>query len=256
MININEKFYKLATLLIILCFCFVVTGCKKNVQSSQDGWTCTWGTVNTGNFCGNCGKQKGEYTQKQATNSNPFKNAKVGDYVKFGNYPQTEEGEEKPIEWQVLAKEANKMLVISEYGLDAKRFDDDSNVWANSEIRQWLNGEFYNKAFNGKERKLINSSNLSDADAGTSDNVFLLSKEEAEKYFVDDEARRCKATDYAKNNGAYVNSDNGYSYWWLRSPNPYGSNYVYGVFSDGYIDYFSNVNLDDFLARPALWINL
>ena len=57
MINISEKYYKLTTLLIMLCLCFVVTGCKKNVQSSQDGWTCTCGTVNTNNFCGNCGRR-------------------------------------------------------------------------------------------------------------------------------------------------------------------------------------------------------
>ena len=176
------------------------------------------------------------------------KNVKVGDYIEFGRYPQIANGDIQSIEWQVLAIEENKMLLISQYALEAMRFDEDSNNWECSEIRKWLNGYFYNKVFNDNEKKNINSFD--------GDNVFLMSKEEAEKYFVDDEARRCKATDYAKNNGAYVNSDNGYSYWWLRSPNPYGSNYVYGVFSDGYIDYFSNVNLDDFLARPALWINL
>ena len=289
MININKKFYKLTTLLIMLSLCFVVTGCKKNVSSSQDGWTCTCGTVNTSNFCGNCGsakpvwtcscgtenttnfcgncgKQKGEQQeqkpqqeQKQVTNSkNPFKNAEVGDYVKFGNYPQTAEAEEQPIEWQVLAKENNKMLVISRYGLEAKRFDDDSNDWKNSEIRQWFNGDFYNKAFNGKEKKLINPSNLSDV--GTTDNVFLLSKEEAENYFVNDEARRCKATDYAVKNGAFVydgsyGGDAGYSVWWLRSPNPNLSYNVCSVYIGGSIhDYY--VDCDYGVVRPALWINL
>ena len=279
MINISEKYCKLTTLLIMLCLCFVFTGCKKNVQSSQDGWTCTCGTVNTSNFCGNCGsakpvwtcscgtenttnfcgncgKQKGEQQeQKQATNSNPFINAKVGDYVKFGNYPQTATGAEKPIEWQVLAKEDNKMLVISRYGLDAKRFDDDSNVWANSEIRKCLNVFFYNNAFNGREKKLINSSNLSDV--GTTDNVFLLSKEEAEKYFANDDSRRCKATDYAVKNGAYVADSSlengaGYSCWLLRSPD---DSYISFVYIDGSFNYGG---YDDRRAvvRPALWINL
>ena len=286
MININKKFYKLATLLVILCFCFVVTSCKKNVQSSQDGWTCTCGTVNTSNFCGNCGgekpvwtcscgtenttnfcgncgKQKGEQQeQKQAITANPFKSAKVGDYVKFGNYSQTAEGEEQPIEWLVLAKEDKKMLVISRYGLNVKLFDDDSfnddsNDWENSEIRQWLNSDFYNKAFNGKERKLIKSSNLSDVN--TTDNVFLLSKEEADKYFANDEARRCKATEYAVRNGALVaNSsfgDNaGYSMWWLRSPYPNISNSVYCVSNDGNV-YNNLVIITCILVRPALWIN-
>ncbi|MBR0519013.1 hypothetical protein IJJ97_04400 [bacterium] len=73
--------------------------------------------------------------------------ANVGDYIKFGNYPKTSNGDIQPIEWQVLAKEGNKILVISRYGLDARRFDSSSNKWANSEIFKWLNGDFYNKAF-------------------------------------------------------------------------------------------------------------
>ena len=185
-------------------------------------------------------------------NSNPFKNASVGDFVKFGNYPQTSNGDIQPIEWQVLSIENNKMLVISKYGLDAKRFDSGSNNWANSEIRKWLNGEFYNKAFTDKEKKSIKSSNLSDV--GTTDNLFFLSKEEAEKYFSNDEIRRCKATDYAVKNDAHKN-DNGFSYWRLRSPSPdYDSEvYIVDYVGDIYDFRVSNANM---LTRPALWINL
>ena len=184
-------------------------------------------------------------------NPNPFKNAKVGDYVKFGNYPQTSNGGVQPIEWQVLSKENNKMLVISRYGLDAKCFDYFSNDWENSKIRKWLNGEFYNKAFNEKEKKSIKSSNLSDV--GTTDNVFLLSYDEANKYFANNNARKCKGTEYVVKNGVYV-SDNGYSYWWLRSPSLDYDCCVYLVLDDGIYDpYVSHCHL---LARPALWINL
>ena len=139
-----------------------------------------------------------------------LKNAKVGDYVKFGNYPQTEKGDIQPIEWQVLSREGNKLLVISLHGLDSKRFDEDSNNWANSEIRKWLNGEFYSKAFTDQEKKSIKYSNL--PDVGTSDNVFLLSVKELEKYFANNNERLCKATDYAKNNCAYVWDQNGCSW--------------------------------------------
>ncbi len=104
-------------------------------------------------------------------NPNPFKNANVGDIVKFGNYPKTSNGQNQPIEWQVLSIENNKMLVISKYGLDCKIFDSSLNNWGNSKIRKWLNGEFYNKAFTDQEKKSIKSSNLSDV--GTTDNVFF-----------------------------------------------------------------------------------
>ena len=43
-------------------------------------------------------------------NSNPFKNAKVGDYVKIGNYSQGETGDIQPIEWLILSREENRIL--------------------------------------------------------------------------------------------------------------------------------------------------
>ena len=198
---------------------------------------------------------KGKGQQQFSLSSNPFTNAKVGDYVKFGSYPQTSNGGVQPIEWQVLSIENGKMLVISRYGLDAKRFYSSSNNWSNSEIRKWLNGDFYNKVFTEQEKKSINLFNLSDV--GTSDNVFFLSKAEAEKYFANNEARKCKATEYAKKNGAWVNSDTGCSWWWLRSPNPYdrSSRRVYYVNTDGSFNY-NDVCGGNNLVRPALWINL
>ena len=189
--------------------------------------------------------------EKTSKTSNPFKNANVGDYVEFGNYPQTVNGDIQPIEWQVLAKENNKMLVISRYGLEAKRFDGGSNSWKNSEIRKWLNGDFYNKAFTDQEKNSVSSFN--------GDNVFLLSKEEAEKYFANSDARKCKATDYVENaekNCIKANNDDGCRFWWLRSPLPGSDNNVYVVNNDGDIDYCHvNSNLCG-VVRLALWINL
>ena len=176
---------------------------------------------------------------------NPFKGANVGDTVKFGRYPQTAAGGDvQDIEWRVLAVEGDKVLAISRYGLDAKRFDDDSNKWENSEIRSWLNGEFYNDSFNDDEKGIIASS-----DPGK---VFLLSKDEADKYFSSDEDRKCVPTGYAKANGA--SEDNGGCWWWLRSPRP-NHYYVYYVCYGGFVSsYF--VDYDFCSVRPALWINV
>ncbi len=198
-----------------------------------------------------------------------FKNADVGDYVKFGNYPQMANGDSLPIEWLVLAKENNKILVISRYGLEARRFDSKLNDWKNSEIRQWLNADFYNKAFNANEKKLIRSSSISttvykggflgfgkkEELTDSDDYIFLLSKEEAEKYFANVEERKCKATEYAKVNGVLV-ADNGYSWWWLRSPSTNCNNYVYHVNYIGDICGIYSVFNDFVVARPALWINI
>ena len=138
------------------------------------------------------------------------------------------------------------MISSSNYGLDAKRFDSSSNDWKNSEIRQWLNGDFYNNAFNEKEKKNINPFN--------GDNVFLLSKEEAKKYFANDESRRCKATEYAVKNGAWK-SDEGYGYWWLRSMFLAQYLCVYCVDLNGSVFHDKALN-DKMIVRPALWINL
>ena len=166
------------------------------------------------------------------------------DYVEFGRYPQTAEGGVWPVEWQVLARENNKALVISRYVLDKRRFDPESNDWSESEIRRWLNDEFYNSTFSDKEKARIISFNQ--------DNVFLLSRKEAEKYFANSDARRCRPTAYAKAKGALEM----YDFWWLRSPNPYNSNCVYYVNHDGGIDSLDYVDGNSGSVRPALWINL
>ena len=196
------------------------------------------------------------------------------DYLKFGRYRQTGEGdnpeewnpnaeewEPQPIEWQILDidTENNRALLLSRYGLDAKAFDDEypyENVWSRSSICSWLNGDFYNTAFDDTEKGKINPTKLSDVDStGATYNVFLLSEAEANntEYFADDTARQCLATAYAVKNGAYVDEDNGY--WWLSSPYPSHSYDVYYVLSDGSVGY-GNVGIGIGLVRPALWINL
>ena len=174
-----------------------------------------------------------------------FENANVGDYVEFGRYPQRLEGEALPVEWRVLARENNKALVISRYGLDAMRFDSEFNDWSKSEIRRWLNGEFYT-AFTAEEKACIKSFNQ--------DYVFLLSREEAEKYFADDDARKCKPTSYAKAKGADVYDD--FCWWWLRSPLPMLSSDVCFVDIDGFVHNYSSVGGSSGSVRPALWVSL
>ena len=192
--------------------------------------------------------------QQTSLSSNPFVSAKVGDYIKFGSYPQTANGDIQPIEWQVLSIEGKKMLVISKYGLEARRFNDSTycnwstNDWNyNRNIRKWANNTFYNKAFNESEKKYIN--------VFKSDNVFLLTKAEAERYFVNKDVRICKATEYAKVNGAYVNSDTGGSWWWLSSPHHYSYDYIYCVNFNGDTE-GRDVSYNNVVFRPALWINL
>ena len=114
------------------------------------------------------------------------------------------------------------------------------------------------EVFTDGEKSLIKPVVLSDVDMTESDNVFLLSKTEAENYFADDSARMCKVTEYAKANGVWVSTSGGYEdncYWWLRSPYPDDTNRVYCVNYVGYITY-NNVSYTDNAVRPAIWIKL
>ena len=189
--------------------------------------------------------------------------------MKFGQYEQDGDktNGEEAIEWRVLAVEDGKALVISEYALDAKPYntEDDDITWEECSLRSWLNEDFYQAAFSEEEQELIALTqvvNEDNPDYGieggndTEDKVFLLSIAEAREYFADDESRMCYATQYAKDNGAYVYDGTGASFWWLRSPGlvsrgAAGVNPIGGVGAGGRLV----IEADD-VVRPALFINL
>ncbi len=97
-----------------------------------------------------------------------------------------------------------------------------------------------------------------DTDPGnaTQDKVFLLSFTEANKYFSFGSERECKPTTYAVARGAYFNSSNGNCWWWLRSPGDYQDSAAVVDICGGIGVYGGNVDLDYYVVRPAMWINL
>lgn len=185
-----------------------------------------------------------------------------GDYILFGHYEQdgdTSNGPE-PVEWEVLEESDGRMLLISRYVLDAMPYNTEKTdvTWEKSSIRQWLNDDFYNNAFDADEQKGIVKVKLSNPNNAcwgtkggkdTEDHVFLLSAEELRKYYNfntwDDDSQygysQALLTGYtqqAENNGLDIYTitqdcydtelaDHGYdescigqlySRWWLRSP--------------------------------------
>lgn len=204
----------------------------------------------------------------------------VGNYVTFGRYPQTKAGKDKtPIEWLVLARDGNKALLISRYGLDAQPYNKDNTsvTWETCTLRTWLNGMFYNKAFSSAEQAAILTTNVDNSKSqcysgwntsggnNTQDKVFLLSYAEASKYFgvtynSSNTKSRVAPTAYAIAQGAGKNSsyktadgiDAGW--WWLRSPGAYQSSAA-GVRTGGSL-FFNDVNYDSGSVRPALWVNI
>lgn len=195
-----------------------------------------------------------------------MRKAAVGDKITFGTYEQdnvTSNGAED-IEWLVLAKENNKILVISDKALDRQLYDNADVTWENCSLRKWLNDSFLNAAFSEEERALIQSTTVSayknprySTDPGnyTTDKVFLLSINEAEKYFNSDEARKCAPTAYAKARGALTSVGDAKTWWWLRSPGR-SQKYAAIVSIGGWVYYRGyGVNYDNVSVRPALWIS-
>lgn len=192
----------------------------------------------------------------------------VGSIIKLGKYEQdndTSNGKED-IEWLVLVKDDNKMLVIRDKAIDCKQYHSSyiGTTWEECSLRRWLNDTFVNEAFTPEEQEKILTTNVTadanpdyDTDAGndTEDKVFLLSIEEVNRYFNNDVMRACKPTDYAVSNGAYV-SDSSNCWWWLRSPGN-NRNRAANVDSGGYVseegDFVAN---KDLAVRPAMWISL
>lgn len=138
-------------------------------------------------------------------------------------------------------------------------------TWENCSLRKYLNSDFLYKHFNEEEKNKIlltdvindNSKYKIKGGNNTKDKIFLLSRDEAKNYFSSKEMRVTCATSYAKsvNNELSVNSDNGNSCFWLRSPGNFLSSAAY-VNSDGSVQGSGCcVDYHDYGIRPALWIS-
>ena len=194
-----------------------------------------------------------------------LKVAKVGDTIYFGIYEQDndESNGKENIKWIVLAKDDNKILVISDKALNCVQYGDNSMAiiasYIKSPIRLWMNDTFFNEAFSSEEKgKIQNTYIPRDSDSGMeeaiTDNIFLLSKEEMDGYFSNDKARRCVPTAYAKANGAYIR--NKYCWWWSRSTLYVYRNYVYAVSENGSIGSYVAYESPGICIRPAMWIDI
>ena len=185
---------------------------------------------------------------------------KVGETIEFGNYPQDKDGTEKPIKWIVMKNEGNQVLLLSKYVLDAKPYNEELEdvTWETSDIRQWLNNEFYTTAFNKTEKAKIQTSLIKNEYNDTEDKVFLLSEKEAETLFSNDDERIANPTGYAEKSGVYVNEKK-VAVWWLRSPGDYSGSAAevgYGGWVYGYGKCGGSVDDSGDGVRPALHLNL
>lgn len=199
---------------------------------------------------------------------------KIGATLTMGTYPQdgNSDSEKQKIEWTVLDKKGNSLLLISKYGLESKPYNTKrTNVtWETSTLRDWLNSDFINAVFTGYERAKIretivtadkNPSYSTNPGNDTKDKIFLLSTDEVNKYFNSNNKRMCASTAYAKAHGAYKKDGckvdgEAACQWWLRSPgcNQYSATIV--GHDGGILSYGRSVDVAYECVRPAMWIDL
>lgn len=186
--------------------------------------------------------------------------------IEFGKYPAMHADSNEPIEWKVLERTNNRVLLITRYGIDAFPYHSvlTGITWQYCSLRKWLNDDFVNSAFTQEEQEQIILSDIS-ADKNpcsstypgnpTKDKVFLLSIPEVEKYFSCDEERVVWLTEFAKRKVAYTSKE-GTCYWWLRSPGD-ESRRAATVRPDGSVLFDgSHVGYGNGCIRPALWLDL
>lgn len=214
--------------------------------------------------------------------------ARPGEVILFGTYPQTEEGIELPIQWRVLQNSGSELFLLSECILDCKRYHGDrvdikwrdcvDISWQDCDLRKWLNDGFYNTAFNAAEKELIKTTHCSDNGEGspdTEDKVFLLGVTEIKDLSAmhGKDLRSAVGTDFAKMKKAdgcslYVydkaNKDNyvvrngeevGCSWWWLRTQGNKPSRACF-VGTGGSIRSYANVSLARDGVRPAVRLSV
>ena len=198
----------------------------------------------------------------------------VGDTYTFGTYEQDNNfsNGKEAIEWIVLAKDGNELLLISDKALDCQPYNKSWGdvTWETCSLRKWLNQDFLDVAFSDSEKDKIstvavpatnNQKYHTNAGNSTRDKVFILNIDEAEKYFETDESRRCAPTDYAVAQGASM--DNFYTAygqeattcWLLRSPGESQEKATSVTFA-GSIAFSGNSGVADDCVRPAIWIEL
>lgn len=251
--------------LLVVVTCFSLTGCGKEKVNNE-------GNNNQG------GNQVQDIGNKDTIVS------KVGETLGFGT------NENKNIEWEVLAIDNEKALIVTKNCIRLDVFNEvDTAIWADSTIRTWLNEEFI-KQFGSNETTRILTTELNSNDnldfndypeekvnwKTTNDKIFLLSAGEVKKYFTDDNLRKStlslsesdlsatydrylKKFNYVDEDGTikkdmYDLNNHAVEYW-LRST---GRGYMSQTVNEtGSIDnYGANQDATFKGIRPAMWIDI
>ena len=183
--------------------------------------------------------------------------------IQFGKYYNDAEGKiSAPISWLVISKTKEEMVLLSEQIIDYLPFSKDgNNDYLQSDIRKWLNEDFFNTAFSKEEQAQI-------IEIDNEDKVSLLSIDYYDtKYFPTFNSLKAKYSDFAKNKTKNIYgkvTTYEYGFWWLKTPNKEHSPssepldphiYVYHICNNGKLNAFMRPENKDGV-RPVIKIKI
>ncbi len=190
----------------------------------------------------------------------------------FGSYEQDGDSSngKEPIEWLVLDRDGDKVLLISKYALDYQSFMPfyepvtEPYTWESCSLRRWLNGTFLNAAFSADEQQRLltttvitspGSLHRENGPVTTEDRVFLLSNTEVYAYFASEAATAAEYTAYALSENPWPGNaaTPGPADWWLRTTDGY--DHPDGVYADGRVGEGARAYEGEYV-RPAIWITV
>jgi len=203
----------------------------------------------------------------------------------------------EPIRWRVLSGDPtnpdSELLLLSESVLDSHLFRENltprsidgktvyANNWAGSDLRTFLNDEFYKAAFKSGEAQFIQETKVDFskdtahltryANGGSCiDKIFLLSYSDMvnEKYgwkdtfTAEDNLKMARATDYSKARGVYSSlaqskeylDEHDSAHWWLVSPGDFEYSAALTT-APGTLGTYK-VNCEAIGVRPAIKVKL
>lgn len=176
----------------------------------------------------------------------PFMDAGTGDEVTLGDH-----------EFIVLEKQADRVLIVSKYGLVRKDYHGYTLAnpsWAECTLREWLNEGFYNSDLGATagEKGLILVTDLADDsndEGSVQDRIFVLSQSEVLQYLPTENDRLL----YQEN------KDGSPVMWWLRTKAADGSSRAMYVDTYGVVvtegEYVFQLSPKQYV-RPAMWIRI
>ena len=198
----------------------------------------------------------------------------------------------EPIRWRILSESNGKAFIICDSIIANHYYHHTTsstmvkgglayaNNYKHSDIRAWLNDEFYNTAFGELQQALIATTEVDNsvestgsssnpyACENTNDKIFLPSYSEivnidygfASSSLTGDTARRMLTSDYSRATGACMHpistSYYGNGLWWLRSPYSDDRRFARIVKYDGDVRNYTFVDDVDYGVVPALNLTL